>query len=117
MEYINKVTIQGTIGGVKFRQVGGKSYLTFSVATNYAYKDNDGCVIVETTWHRVTSFMDVTDPQASLVRRGTNVLVEGRLVEQRYIDSNGIEQTALSIHAKQIAFIPDKERLTLEISK
>ncbi len=54
MEQLNKVELRGTLGVLRVFSVGDTRYATMSVATNYCYKDAEGCLTVETTCYPKT---------------------------------------------------------------
>ena len=50
MEQLNKVEIRGIVGSVYVKDFGNTKVANFSVATNHAYKSQDGSLVIETTW-------------------------------------------------------------------
>ena len=52
MEQLNRVELRGTVGSVYIKDFGTTRCVNFSVATNYCFKDREGCPVIETTWHR-----------------------------------------------------------------
>ena len=48
-QYINRVELQGIVGTSRVSNLGEKNAVSFSLATNYAYKDREGCHVIETT--------------------------------------------------------------------
>lgn len=56
MEQLNRIEIRGNVGNVRIQNVGGRNVARMTVATNLAYKAQDGCAVIETTWHNVTAF-------------------------------------------------------------
>ena len=79
--------------------VGDTRYATMSVATNYCYKDAEGCPVVETTWHLVTAWEGKACTDLSIFRKGDKVHVIGRLRCRRYVDNAGIERSQIDIIA------------------
>ena len=57
-QYINRVELQGIVGTSRVSNLGEKNAVSFSLATNYAFKDREGCHVIETTWHNCTFFAD-----------------------------------------------------------
>ena len=49
LECIYRVELRGIIGTSRVTEVGDRNLINFSLATNYAYKDSDGCPVIETT--------------------------------------------------------------------
>ena len=82
--------------------VGETRYATMSVATNYCYKDAEGCPVIETTWHQVTAWEGKGCPDLSLLKKGAKIHVIGRLRCRRYVDAAGIERTQFDIVANTV---------------
>ncbi len=57
----------------------GTPVTTMNVATNHAYKDQNGQQVKETTWFRVSVFGKSAEACAQYLSKGRMVLVEGRL--------------------------------------
>ena len=49
MEQLNRVELRGTVGSVYVKDFGNTKVANFSLATNYVFKDRDGCPVIETT--------------------------------------------------------------------
>lgn len=49
MEQINRVELRGVLGVIRLQAVGESRYAMMTVATDYAYKDTEGCAVIETT--------------------------------------------------------------------
>lgn len=58
---INRVELQSIVGTSRVSVLGEKKAINFSLATNYAFKDRQGCSLIETTWHNCTSIADKED--------------------------------------------------------
>jgi single-strand DNA-binding protein len=57
----------------------GQAVTSFSVATNRQYTNNNGESIKETTWFRVSAWGKQAETCNQFLRKGSKVLVEGRL--------------------------------------
>jgi single-strand DNA-binding protein len=57
----------------------GTPVTDLSVATNRKYTGSDGQPVKETTWFRVSVFGKQAEPCATYLKKGSPVLVEGRL--------------------------------------
>ena len=102
MEQLNKVELRGVLGVVRVMPVGDTRYATMSVATNYFYKDSEGCPVIETTWHLVTAWEGKACPDLSVLQKGNPVHVIGRLRCRRYTDAAGIQKEQIDIVANCI---------------
>jgi len=58
----------------------GQAVTNFSVATNRQYTGSDGQVVKETIWFRVSTWGKSAENCNQFLKRGSKVLVEGRLV-------------------------------------
>lgn len=114
MEQLNRIEIRGNVGSVKIQTVGDKRVMKLTIATNYVYKDKDGEPVIETTWHVVTVWEGRNMPDFSKFEKGVKVHVIGRLRNQKYMGSDGIERTAYDIQASKVALLEGEESLQYE---
>ena len=61
----------------------GTPVTSLSVATNRKYTGSDGQVVKETTWFRVSVFGKMAETCAQYLKKGSGVLVEGRLTPDK----------------------------------
>jgi len=59
---------------------GGQAVTNFNVATNREYTASDGTKVKETIWFRVSAWGKSAEVCNQYLRKGSKVLVEGRLV-------------------------------------
>jgi single-strand DNA-binding protein len=102
MEQLNRVELRGTVGSVYVKDFGNTKCVNFSVATNYCFKDREGCPVIETTWHRVIAWENQDTADAFRMKKGNSVHVHGRLRIQRYTGADGIERQAVEIVASNV---------------
>lgn len=57
----------------------GQAVTNFSVATNRQYTASDGTLVKETIWFRVSTWGKQAETCSQYLRKGSKVLVEGRL--------------------------------------
>ena len=105
--YINTVQLLGNLGSdpeVRNFASGGR-VLTFSVATAEQWKDrNSGERKERTTWHRVAIFADgLIDIAEQYLKKGSRVLVQGKLAYNEYTDREGVERTVAQIELRPFA--------------
>ena len=105
MEQLNKVELRGTVGSVYVKDFGNTMCANFSLATNYVFKDRDGCPVIETTWHRVIAWENQETEDAFKLEKGCHVHVLGRLRVQRYTGVDGVERQALEIVAQRVEIV------------
>jgi single-strand DNA-binding protein len=59
---------------------GGQAVTNFSVATNRQYTSSDGSPVKETVWFRVSAWGKTAETCNQYLKKGSKVLVEGRMV-------------------------------------
>lgn len=84
------VSILGNTGReVKLRySEKGTAVATFPIASN-SYKNGPGGRVKTTHWYNVTAFGKVAETLASNVRKGTHLLVQGRLGFKPWLTKDG----------------------------
>lgn len=115
MEQLNRVELRGIIGAFRKNNIGGCLCARFTVATNYAYKAQDGTAVIETTWHNVSAFSSDRVQDINALEKGDKVEVTGRLINQRYVGEDGTERTYCEIRASSVRKIETDEPLNLEM--
>ena len=105
MEQLNRVELRGTVGSVYVKDFGNTRCANFSLATNYLFKDRDGCPVIETTWHRVMAWDSPDNADAFRIGKGDRVHVIGRLRVQRYTGVDGVERSLVEIVASKIELV------------
>lgn len=87
----NKVQLIGNLGNdpeIK-TLAGGQAMLRLRLATNEKYKAADGEWKEMTQWHPVVAWGKQAEVLATLVRKGSGLVVEGRLVQRSYESKEG----------------------------
>ena len=102
MEMLNQVELRGILGVLRVMPVGDTRCATMSVATDYCYKDAEGCAVIETTWHLVTAWEGKACDDLSIFQKGDKVHVIGRLRNRKYVDATGNERTQMDIIANKL---------------
>ena len=87
----------------------GTAIAKFGIATNRTYKDNvTGENKQETMFIDVTVFGRSAEIANQYLRKGSKVLVEGRLVLDQWVDSTGQKRSKHSVVAEKIQFMETK---------
>ena len=96
---VNRVTLLGHVGrDPEFHSnAGGDRAARFSLATTERWKNRDGELQERTEWHRIIVFGGTVEVVERLVRKGTPVLVEGRLTVREYTDKEDKPRQATEI--------------------
>lgn len=110
MKSLNQHIIKGRLGrDARISNVGERQVANFSVATDYDYKRSDGTWDKETTWHDVCAWQGFGICDLSLLKKGTLVLVIGRVRKREYTDKDGYKKTTTEILAEAVDVLsPEK---------
>lgn len=90
----------------------GDAVCSFNVATNRKYNNNQGEKITETTWFRVSVWGKQAESCNQYLKKGSAVLVEGRLNADKvtggprtYQKQDGTTGTQFEITAESVRFL------------
>jgi single-strand DNA-binding protein len=104
---VNKVILIGRLGkdpDMKYTP-SGVAVVNFSVATNYAVKDQDGNFIDKTEWHRVVAYGRTAEVAGEYLQKGRLVYVEGRIQSRSWEDQNGQKRYVTEIVCSQMQLL------------
>ena len=94
----------------------GTPVTSLSVATNRKYTGSDGQVVKETTWFRVSVFGKQAEACAQYLKKGSSVLVEGRLTPdaqtggpRMWTRQDGTTAANFEIAANTVRFLSTRE--------
>ena len=106
----NKVQLIGNLGNVpEVRNTeSGKKMVRFSVATNESYRNVKGEKITETQWHNLVAWGKVADIAEKYLAKGTEVAIEGKLVNRNYTDKAGIKKYLTEIQVHELLLLGSK---------
>lgn len=105
--YLNKAMIFGNLTrDPEMRALpSGQQVCSFSIATNYTYKDRDGKRVEKSDFHNVVVFGRQAETSAQYLKKGSSAYVEGRLQTQSW-EKDGVKQYRTEIVADRIQFGP-----------
>ena len=98
---MNKVILMGNAGkDPEIRYIGTRPVATFSLATNERpRKLQDGTEVPERTeWHNIVMFDGAAEIAEKYIRKGTRMLIEGKLRYRIWEDRNAIKRTVTEIY-------------------
>jgi len=67
-----------------------RKLVKFSLATNEKYKNKDGELVEETQWHNLVAWGKLAENMNSILKKGNEITVKGKLTHRSYEDSNGV---------------------------
>lgn len=115
MEQLNRIELRGTVGSIKIQKISDANVANFTLATNLAYRDKDGCAIIETTWHNVTAWESKDIKNLDRIEKGSKIHLTGRIRCQRFVGSDGIERSMYEVVARTVDLIEDQETLQYQM--
>ncbi len=103
----NKVQLIGNLGmnpEVKILD-GGKKLAKLTIATNETYKNAKGERVTETQWHNLTAWGKTADLVEKYLSKGSEVAVEGKLINRNYTDKEGVKRYSTEIQINEILML------------
>jgi single-strand DNA-binding protein len=109
--YLNKAIVIGNLTRdpeVKSLPSGIK-VATFSVATNRVWKDKNGVKQENVDYHNIVVFGRQADVVGQYMKKGSSILVEGRMQTRSWDDASGVKKYRTEVVADRVQFGPRKE--------
>lgn len=109
--YLNKVIIAGNLTRDPEQRSlpSGASVTSFSVATSRVWKDKSGAKQEDTQFHNVVVFGPQADSSAQYLKKGSSVMVEGRIQTRSWDAQDGQKKYRTEIVAEKVQFGPRRE--------
>lgn len=103
----NKVQLIGHVGSKPQTHLfdDSKKLVRFSVATNETYRNAQGIKVTDTQWHNLVAFGKVADIAEKFLDKGTEVALEGKLVNRNYSDKDGVKRYVTEIHVSELLLL------------
>lgn len=104
----NKVQLIGNLGfDPEVREIAtGRKVARMSVATNETYKNARGERVTDTQWHTVVAWGQTAEQCERLLRKGTGLMLEGRLVHRSYEGKDGSKRYVTEIVMNGFNLLP-----------
>jgi single-strand DNA-binding protein len=94
---------------------GGQAVTNLNVATNRQYTASDGTQVKETIWFRVSTWGKQAETCNQYLRKGSKVLVEGRLVPdpatggpRTFTRQDGTSGASFEVNASTVRFLSSR---------
>lgn len=109
--YLNKAIIIGNLTRDPELKAlpSGVKVASFGVATNRVWKDKNGVKQENVDFHNVVVFGRQADIVGQYMKKGSSILVEGRMQTRSWDDANGVKKYRTEIIGERIQFGPRKE--------
>ena len=100
----NKVTLIGNLGNTPEVKTfeGDKKMARVSIATNETYKNKKGERVTDTTWHTLVAWGPLVTILEKYTQKGSEVAVEGKLVNSNYFDKDGIKRYTTEVQLSEL---------------
>lgn len=87
----NKVQLIGNLGrDVEFKQLdNGNALAKVTIATKEVYRNPEGEKIEDVQWHYLVGWGKVAEIMHSIMKKGQEVAVQGKLAHRSYEDGQG----------------------------
>ncbi|WP_180268495.1 single-stranded DNA-binding protein [Sphingobacterium sp. 1.A.4] len=115
----NSVQLLGRLGRdaqVKVSQ-NGVQYCHISFVTNLTYLDKDKNEVSTVQWHSLSIWGSLTRVLEKKGQKGSLWIVQGKLVNNTYIDRNGMEQRKTEVRVDRLLFLSSPNETNLPISE
>ena len=85
-----------------------KKLARLSIATNESYKNDKGEKITDTQWHNLVLWGAQATLAESLLKKGDEVAIEGRISNRSYVDKDGVKRYTNEIIVNEFLKITGK---------
>lgn len=92
----------------------GRKVARISVATHETYTNGEGEKVTDTQWHTVVAWGQTADALQRLVRKGTGIALEGRLVHRSYQAKDGLKRYVTEIVLNDFRLVGAKPEVRIE---
>lgn len=107
---LNKVMLIGRLGDdpkLSYTQ-SNTAFARMRIATSEKYKDQNGDWVEKTEWHTVKAWGRLAEICQQILRKGTQVYVEGALQTSQYEDKDKIKRESTEVKAIQLLVLDSK---------
>jgi single-strand DNA-binding protein len=111
MPGVNKVILIGNLGKdpeIKYLE-GNIARVSFSLATSEAYKDKSGNRVEHTEWHNIVLWRNLAENAEKLLKKGTQVYIEGKLQTRQWTDKDGHKKNITEIIGDNFVILHRKD--------
>jgi single-strand DNA-binding protein len=111
MAGVNKVILVGNLGKdpeLKYLE-GNIARANFSIATSEFHKDKSGNKIEQTEWHNIVVWRSMAESAEKLLKKGTQIYLEGKLQTRQWIDKDGNKRNITEVVGESFLVLQRKE--------
>ena len=112
----NKVILVGNVGkDPEIRRFENNIKASFSLATSETYTPKGGDKVTQTEWHNVVAWRRLAELAENYIRKGSQILVEGKLRYRSYDDRDGNKKYIVEV--RQIQYSSSDASRTARVSR
>lgn len=105
----NKVILIGNVGrDPEIRRFENNIKASFSLATSETYTPKGGEKVTQTEWHNIVAWRRLAEISETYIKKGTQLLVEGKIRYRSYDDKEGNKKYIVEIEADNIQMLGRK---------
>mgnify|MGYP001157983311 CR=1 FL=1 len=105
----NKVILVGNVGkDPEIRRFENNIKASFSLATSETYTPKGGDKVTQTEWHNIVAWRRLAELSENYIRKGSQILVEGKLRYRSYDDRDGNKRYVVEVEAEVIQLLGRK---------
>jgi len=105
----NKVILVGNVGkDPDIRRFENNIKASFSLATSETYTPKGGDKVTQTEWHNIVAWRRLAELAENYIRKGSQILVEGKLRYRSYDDRDGNKKYIVEVEADVIQLLGRK---------
>lgn len=104
---LNKVMLLGNLGRdpeVRYT-ASGRAVASFTLATTFTWRDQDGSDQEKTEWHRIVAWGRLGEICGEYLSKGQKVYIEGRIQSRDWEDQDGNKRTTVEIVANDMIML------------
>ncbi len=108
MASFNKVILVGNLTArpeIRFSQ-SGNAWMSFAMAINDRYKSKEGEEVQKVNFVDVTAYGHQAETLSKYLDKGSPLLVEGRLTQDKWENTQGEKRSRLGVTLRRFQFIP-----------
>jgi single-strand DNA-binding protein len=111
MKGMNRVTLVGNTGkDPELKQLAdGVMVATISLATTDLFRNKDGITGADTQWHTVVFWRGLADLAGKYVKKGSLILVEGRIRYRKYEDKEAVMRYKTEIVGEELILLDRRD--------
>lgn len=83
----------------------GTQKVSFTLATSDSFKNQKGEKVEETQWHNIVIWGKPAETANKYLRKGTEVVIEGRLVHRSYETSTGEKKYITEVNVNDFVMV------------